>query len=223
MSSSESEDENIKKFLEAADTTLINDAMFQRDPREHQKQDRPAKPVDRPKSNRYLVEEESVFQSDINVTDSMKKFVGKKLSAIIEQKITFVELSDPTKRQSDQSSDSYGVRLLRGSASYLKVDHEDSVAPMPRSKLADPVRKRMVEPDDRNEKEKVGLSAIEPNAISASTKCWTNRPKAVLYEYKANGSMNVIQEPVSEFTHLKRRNNWDESKIAKYRRKSKGR
>lgn len=29
MSSSESEDENIKRFLEAADTTLINDAMFQ--------------------------------------------------------------------------------------------------------------------------------------------------------------------------------------------------
>lgn len=32
MSSSESEDENIKRFLEAADTTLINDAMFQKDP-----------------------------------------------------------------------------------------------------------------------------------------------------------------------------------------------
>lgn len=155
----------------------------------------------------------------------MKKFVGKKLSTIIEQKITFVDLNNQPARKSDNNSfESNGVKLLRECDSYLKAtDIEESSVTLPRNKRIKPIRKRTVEPDARNEKEKLSLAAIEPNAILVSTKYWTNRPKATLYEYKKNGSLNIIQEAQSEYTQLKRKNNWDASKIAKFRKKSKAR
>lgn len=151
----------------------------------------------------------------------MKKFIGKKLSMIIDQKITFVDLNNQTVRKSGKSLKNYGVKLLRECDSQLKAtDIEESPVTIPRNKRMKQIRKRTVEPNDRNEKEKLSLAAIEPNAILVSTKYWTNRPKATLYEYKTNGSMNIIQEAPSEFTQLKRRNNWDATKIATYRKKS---
>lgn len=126
MSSSDSEDENIKRYLEAADTTLINDGMFQ-DPapslviRENQKKGAIAEL----KSNRYVVEDENVFQSDINVSESMKKFIGNKLAALIDQKVAFVELKS-SQSSSNTVSDTFGVKLLRGCDQYLKIPEIDS-------------------------------------------------------------------------------------------------
>ncbi|XP_021705350.1 uncharacterized protein LOC5574440 isoform X2 [Aedes aegypti] len=229
MSSSESEDENIKRFLEAADTTLINDAMFQGTSAE--KQNEPVKDnviktaSECPKSNRYLVEEENVFQSDINVTESMKKFVGKKLSAIIDQNIAFIEVKDKkVSKSKTEPADSSGVKLLSDCDLFLKTsDAIENATLLPESKTKKPIKRRAVESDCLGEKEKLALAAIEPSSISALTKCRTNRPKAVVYEYKTAGSSNLLQEPKNEFTEAKRKNKWDSSKIAQFGKKVKGR
>ncbi|KXJ79093.1 hypothetical protein RP20_CCG002439 [Aedes albopictus] len=229
MSSSESEDENIKRFLEAADTTLINDAMFQGISAKTQSEPEQDNIVqiasECPKSNRYLVDEENVFQSDINVTESMKKFVGKKLSSIIEKNIDFVDIKGgKLHKHRNKSADSSGVKLLRDCDSYLKtVDAVVDVAPPPGNKHRKSIKKRMVEPDVSSEKEKLSQVVIEPGSIAALSKCWTNRPKTVVYEYKTVGSIKLLQEPSNEFTKAKRKNQWDESKIAKYGKKLKER
>lgn len=173
------------------------------------------------KSNRYLVEEENVFQSDINVSESMKKFVGKKLSSIIEQTITFVELNDKNSRKSIQnSSNTYGVKLLRDSGAYLQMkDAIETECSLPKISNIKPIRKRTLEVDVSSEKEKLMKAAIEPCSVRDSTKCWTSRPKAVVYEYKTVGSISVLQEPVNEFTSMKRKKAWNDSKIMKFRKK----
>lgn len=170
-----------------------------------------------------MKEEENVFQSDINVTESMKEFVGKKLSKLIEQNIAFVDTNSQSVRitKTDKSIENYGLKLFRECESYLKItDIVESSATLPRNKKVS-IRKRTIETDNIDEREKVRLAAINRNTILASTKFWTNRPKATLFEYKTNGSLNVIHEDQSEFAHLKRKNNWTMSKIATFRKKFK--
>uniref|UniRef100_A0A1Q3F7F8 Uncharacterized protein n=1 Tax=Culex tarsalis TaxID=7177 RepID=A0A1Q3F7F8_CULTA len=219
MSSSESEDENLKQLMEAADTSLFNDAMFREPhaddsvlPEPADKNDVPA-PTERPKSNRYLNEEESVFQSDLNVTESMKKFIGKKLSTLIAESIAFVEV-EPIKGKLRGASDSSGVKLLRGFEESLNVSCGDG-ADVPVAKPPKPIKRRVLEDDsDASGKKMMEQAAYDVDALSKSTVGWSNRPKSKLYEYRQAGKGKVPTLLMSdEFSATRNKNSWEDSKI----------
>lgn len=219
MSSSESEDENLKQLMEAADTSLFNDAMF-REPRaadsvrpeSANKDDVPILP-ERPTSNRYLTEEESVFQSDLNVTESMKKFIGKKLSTLIANSIAFVEV-EPVKCKQRGASESSGVKLLRGFEESLNVSSGGGEN-LPVSKQAKPIKRRVLEDDsDASRKKMIEQAVYDVDSLSKSTVGWTNRPKSKMYEYRQAGKCKVPTLVTSdEFSTARKKNNWDDSKI----------
>uniref|UniRef100_A0A8D8CY57 (northern house mosquito) hypothetical protein n=2 Tax=Culex pipiens TaxID=7175 RepID=A0A8D8CY57_CULPI len=233
MSSSESEDENLKQLLEAADTSLFYDAMF-REPRVENsvKPDCADKnnvmiripgrfetrtPVELPASNRYLNEEESVFQSDLNVTESMKKFIGKKLSTLIADSIAFVDIK-PVKRD-PRTSESSGVRLLRGFGERLEISCEGGNVPVIIGQ-GKPIKRRIVEDDFAVSKnEMIEQAAYDADTLSKSTVGWTDRPKSKLYEYRQAGKSEVLTLSMTdEFSTARRKNNWDDAKIKTFRR-----
>lgn len=213
MSSSESEDENLKEnlkqLIEAADTSLFNNAMF-RD--QCVQPDFTYKdiliPTERPPSNRYLIEEESVFQSDLTVTESMKTFIGKKLSKLIANSIAFVEV-EPI-RPKPHGVESSGVKLLRGFKENLNVAGED--VPVTKS------RKLVKNNSNVSQDEMIKLAAYNVDVLSKSTVGWTNRSKSKRYEYRQAGkSKTLILSITDEFSTARRKNNWDDSKIKAFR------
>lgn len=85
-SSSDSEpDDNTKMLLASVDSTFYSDKMYsnkKRDSGDGKEISDDEKPTnltksDKLKSNRFVDESEAIFHSDINVSESMKKYVGK--------------------------------------------------------------------------------------------------------------------------------------------------
>lgn len=174
-------------------------------------------PVELPASNRYLNEEESVFQSDLNVTDSMKKFIGKKLSILVADSIAFVEI-EPVNRK-PRASESGGVRLLRGFEERLNISCEGGNVPVILGQ-GKPIKRRIVDDDfavSRNEM--IEQAAYDVDALRKSTVGWTDRPKSKLYEYRqAHKSKVCTLSMTDEFSTVRRKNNWDDAKIKTFRR-----
>lgn len=232
MSSSESEDENLKNLMEAADHSLFNDALYCKS--DHADGDI-LRPVDVPLSNRYLYEEENVFQSDLTVTESMKRFVGKKLSTLIENNISYVDV-EPISISKTPVTESSGVKLLRGFHENLMVSSEAEIV-LNRRQMCVPIKRRRVEDDSElSENQKIDQSvnwilSSRPNSAAAveeyfkysinkSSACWTNRPKSKMYEYRQNNKSEVSTLNINdEFSAARRKNNWEDFKIREFRGK----
>lgn len=219
MSSSESEDENLDKLMEATDPSLFNDAMFcDSSPVKSSRLDRTnrdiPRPVDVPVSNRYLNEEESAFHSDLNVTESMKKFIGKKMSTLIENNFTFVQCDVQPLNHKSRAAISCGIKLLRGFEEDLKVSNVAENVSVKRQ-IGTPIKRRTVEDDFAiSENEKFDQVVFNVDSISKSTTCWTNRPKSKLYEYRQTGKSKVPTLKITdEFSAARQKNNWEDSKI----------
>ncbi|XP_055636446.1 uncharacterized protein LOC129775583 [Toxorhynchites rutilus septentrionalis] len=218
MSSSDTDDDNHCKFLEAVDTNFINDGMFQSAAANVKVEDViKGDPKVITKSNRFLGEGENVFQSDINVTESMKKYIGKKLSTLIEQQFEFVEANDNENIQCHSSSEHGGIRLFKDCNEFLKITVEDTDELNVKKKQRK-ISKRLTENDEFDERMKLKLAAVEPSYIHASTKCWSNRPKSELYEYSNKGNCFVQKTPSNEFSERRVENNWNEAMIVNFRK-----
>lgn len=202
MSSSESEDENLKRFAESVDTTIFSNNLYN----EEKTKEKPN--VAALKSQRNLEAEENVFQSEVNVSETMKKFIGNKLSKLIEDQVEFVELSGKEEIE-DQKVDA--LRLLRGSKEVVKLlGNSDFVET--RSKV--PIKRRNIDSEvGPGYSEKIQRSAINSAAIMEETKAWTNKPKHRTFEYKNKKGIGYLKEPQNEFTQTRNKNNWSESKI----------
>ncbi|XP_058817145.1 uncharacterized protein LOC131680447 [Topomyia yanbarensis] len=212
MSDTESENDKIKKVLDAADTTLINDGMFQNPINGQEANTGIENPtVQCYPSNRYLIEDGNTCETNINVTESMRNFFGKKLSSIIDQTIEFVYTDDGTLKK--KCSDPCGVRLLKDCDVFLQVS--SNVESKTKFKNHKKVRRQL----DKIEMKKVQLVAVDANYVAhKTTQCWSNRPKAIVYTYKGENLNFFLQYPANEFTIKRRKNKWDESKIFSFRR-----
>lgn len=203
MSSSESEDENLRKFAASVDTTVFSNKLYNKNLDE----DEDEKPKVELKSQRTLDVDETVFQSEINVSSAMQKFVGNKLSKLIENQIEFVEVNESI--QEDPAIDN--VRLLSGSRDVIKfVNEPDYVED--RQKVA--IKRRNVDGESEQlESEKLRMTAINSDLIRDEVKLWNKKPKHQLYEYKNIKGIDYNREPQNEFTKARNKNNWNESKI----------
>lgn len=203
MSSSESEDENLKKFAASVDTTVFSDKLYNKNLEEKEDE----KPKVELKSQRTLDVDENIFQSEINVSSTMQSFIGKKLSKLIENQIEFVEVNGS--KQEDPAIDN--VRLLRGTRDVVKFVNEPEYVE-DRRKVA--IKRRNADGEaEQSQPDKLRLAATKYDLIQDEVKLWNKKPKQELYEYKNIKGISYIREPQNEFTKARKKNNWNESKI----------
>lgn len=204
MSSSESEDENLRKFAEAVDVTVFSDNLYNKAVAVKEE------PKVQLKSQRVLDETENIFQSEINVSSTMQQFIGNKLSKIIDSKIEFVQMNGKSlKAEDDEEVDN--LRLFSDTKETVKyIDGPDFVEN--RKKVA--IKRRKVDKNvEPTEDEKIQRAAIDETGIKDEIKAWTKKPKRQPFEYKNVKGTAYLREPTNEFTKARNKNGWGESKI----------
>ncbi|XP_055322699.1 uncharacterized protein LOC129578336 [Sitodiplosis mosellana] len=230
-SSSDSEDENLDLLREAVDTSFISDGMFAKGKSSTEDlKDITSPPkcelikpnktsVTTLKSQRYIEHDES--ESDLNVPKSMQDFVYKKMSKKINDSIEFVEVSTKKSKKRKSAQDEIGcVRLLSDTDPITAIDFQPEINDKPVEGKKLEVKRRIVEPDVYNDEEKVKMVSIDGESILQQTETKSWKPKKVkpnkLFKYREKNAVLYAIEPKNEFTALRKKNNWCESKIAKF-------
>lgn len=205
MSSSESEDENLKKFAESVDVTVFSDNLYNRTVAVEKE------PKVELKSQRVLDETENIFQSEINVSSTMQQFIGNKLSKIIDNQVEFVQVNGKSSSVEDDDEEVDNLRLFSGTKETVKyIDGPDFVEN--RKKI--PFKRRKVDKDlEPTDSEKVQRAATNKTAITNEVKAWTKKSKREPLEYKNVKGVAYLREPTNEFTKARNKNGWGESKI----------
>jgi hypothetical protein len=149
----------------------------------------------------------------------MQQFVYKKMSKLIENSVEFVDVS-PKKRNQPPVSPSI-VKLLRDTEP-INLDAENEVYPT-LHQVKPIIRKRQLEPDHLDENTKIQLTAVDGQSIlqQKEVQKWKVRPAKDNKEFRyreKNGTKYQI-EPENEFTKGRKKNNWSENKIMKYKHK----
>lgn len=174
MSSSESEDENLKQFAAAVDTSLFNNDFY-RDKHENKKKVEEIK--SELKSQRYLDNTENIFQSELNVSESMKKHIGSKMSKIIEDSVEFVNVV--TQKNHIEEVDS--LRLLKGFKECVNLNKKD-YENYPKQKI--PIKRRLLEDHALKSSVKIQLAAIDIEKIKREVSHWDRRERHKVIGYK---------------------------------------
>ncbi|KAM7349394.1 uncharacterized protein ACRADG_008377 [Cochliomyia hominivorax] len=231
-SDSDSDDDTqMRHFLEAADTTLLNNSMFQKKntnfhielcPKNDIKE-----PVERdiPKSQRYLSEDNENTGTDFNLPESMQNFLSKKLTEILKQHYEFYdEHTEEVPKLKMKTKYKNRVKLLKGDECYVKPYEEfeyESKGPEKKPEI----KKRNIDKtgDEVNKENKLKLIAVDGNYILSGEeiKFWANKKqrKEKVFHYKlASTGILHAKEEVNEFTELRQKNKWNESKIKKFKR-----
>uniref|UniRef100_A0A1A9X1F1 Uncharacterized protein n=1 Tax=Glossina brevipalpis TaxID=37001 RepID=A0A1A9X1F1_9MUSC len=209
-SSSSDDDIEIKQFLEATDSTFLNDSLFQKNSADALH--RPIESVnnelgicvtskksnDLPKSQRYLPEMELSEE-------------GSKGDLILSATIQNASKIDKHKSL---------VKLLSDADCYVNAYEDfqgDSVGPRKKPKI----KRRLIDGEAENSGKAFKTLAVDGLYIlkGSDLKYWTvkkERPDKVFYYKMNNEGVLCAKENVNEFSLLRRRNQWNESRI-KYR------
>ncbi|KAI8125566.1 uncharacterized protein LOC111680630 [Lucilia cuprina] len=195
-SDSESDDDiQMKQFLEAADTTLLNNAMFQNKEETNIDDIRIAVRTeeavknDLPKSQRYIVEDNDNSGTDFNLPESMQRFLAKKLSDILKQHYEFSEIN--TEENSIKTKTKYKsrVKLLKGDSCFVKP-YEDFEYETKGPEQKPNIKRRIVDKDAENKESEDVLKslAIDGNYIlsGAEVNMWAKKKerKDKVFHYK---------------------------------------
>ncbi|GAB0097387.1 hypothetical protein DMENIID0001_130240 [Sergentomyia squamirostris] len=194
-----------KILKESIDHSFFSDSMFKNLGNGNKKEKSQSEPAETaPRSERYLPEDEEI-DKELLVTESMKKFMSKKLSDMVAKQICFVEQPLPEELHENET----GIKLLNGFQEYLSLDNEQlQFEPVPRPRTNSPELKSI----DLRE----CLFSLEDTI--EELKHWANNPRGRTYIYREKNSILYHQEPENEFSSARKRNNWDERKIAKFKR-----
>lgn len=181
---------------------------------------KPSKPA--LKSQRYL--DTDGIEGDLKVPKSMQDFMHKKLSKKIAETIDFIEIDGAKKKtkRKDIVESVPSVRLLKDTdpIKYLDVtegEAADWVKPTDCKRLE--VKRKVVEPIQVDEDEMIRMATVDGKDVLAKrdTEAWKKRKgdKKKLFEYRQKQKTLHLIERDNEFSKLRRKNKWDESKIAK--------
>lgn len=221
-SSSDSEEENFVKLREVAEVALINDNKLLVKASKGVKVETINAPgkIDNEltKSERYL--DESDHHMDLQVPKSMQDILYRKLSENITKNIEFVEPA-PVKRKLPKQSTKAVVKLLRDTEPIKRFEESVDVDVGFVAKQVKPkIEKRNIEKDDSSCEEKIRLAVIDPSEFANETSKWRTKriDQNKFYEYRKKNSILYLVEPNNEFSSLRKKNNWSESKIAKWKR-----
>ncbi|ALC49325.1 CG32554 [Drosophila busckii] len=223
------DDSQMRQFMEAADHTLLTNAMFQ-----NQKpiSDTSTLPVpaltnaaveEQPKSERYLDEEDqnAGFSSNMQISEQMQKHIWRKLSAIIENQIEFYEtnIRDPHQEETPNINQ---VQLVANANCYIQDDIVPEVIQQKRPKI----KRRQVEDEPTSKAESLASIVVCGETIlkGQDMQHWAQRKprKDKLFEYKTCNAQDCkLQaiDPTNEFTAQRHKNKWNESKISQKKKK----
>lgn len=143
------------------------------------------------------------------------------MSKKIEDSIEFVEVSTKKSKKRKDGQEQIGcVRLLSDTDPITAIDFVPEVTDGPIAGKKLEVKRRTIEPDEYNDEEKLKMASVDGESIlqQIDTKDW--KPKKVkpnkLFKYREKNAVLYAIEPENEFTALRKKNNWCESKIAKF-------
>ncbi|XP_020805036.1 uncharacterized protein LOC110181584 [Drosophila serrata] len=233
-SDSDSEDDaQVRQFLEAADTTLLTNAMFQSDTKEGDGKESIKEAAQAPpaKSERYL-EEQDAPASDLQITKEMQTHIWSRLSGIIQSQIEFCHNNEKPKHQEKTNEhEESGVRLVSNADCYLIAD---LVVEGPAGPSKKPIiKRRVIDEDNEPSRPETTTALLQAVAVSGESVlegkdvlAWAEKKQRPdkLFQYRSSGDAKggklLAIEPTNEFTKRRRQNNWNESKIAR-RKKNK--
>lgn len=213
MSSSDTEsDDDFKQILESVDTNLLNNSLFVK--KSEIPKDRTKESL--PKSQRYL--EDDRDDDWTQISEDKKEFLFRKLSEIISEQISFFETEPPNKQRSKVNKKWRSkVKLFSGSDEYVQ-SYEDFKAvfngPMKKPEIK---RRRFEEEHITSEEDRLSSIVVtSASLLGANIQC-NKINTGTLYEYKTgkDGGTCHFVEPITEFTVVRKKNNWSEKKISR--------
>ncbi|SPP77696.1 uncharacterized protein LOC117581237 [Drosophila guanche] len=223
-SDSDEDDAQMRQFMEAADHTLLTNAMFQKGAAATADPKLAAPPA---KSERHLDEQDAGAgtASDLHITEEMQSHIWRKLSSIIQNQIEFCE-----QKSADEAAEPCHdhVRLVSYADCYLSAEIVDTGPPGPKKK---PTIKRRTLSEDKCSTGAAKTLALAAVAISGEsimegkeTLAWAqSKPRqGKLFEYKATdeqGHKLQALHPLNEFTERRLQNRWNEAKIRRRKKK----
>ncbi|KAH8400433.1 hypothetical protein KR215_012267, partial [Drosophila sulfurigaster] len=230
---SDSDEEDMaqmRQFMEAADHTLLNNNMFQKPATDLTKTSKHvssstvagaatvgAPLQELPKSERYLDEHKSSGDADLQITEHMQTHIWKKLGAIIEKQIKFVA-PKPAPLEENTTTNPSNVLLLSGADCFIQLETPEEKLPTKKPKI----KRRRLEEDAPITNAALAGVVVSGDVIlrGEDMQHWQQRKpkKNKLFEYKScdtEGRNLQAIEPTNEFTALRLKNQWDESKICK--------
>lgn len=216
--SSSSDSEVEERFKEAVDMNLFTNSLFDTTKNDTEPNDSQSE-KEKPKlSQRFLQTDEENLISELNVSESMQNFIGKKLSEILEKSTEFVEIKDIKKSKkkrvpindahADEEHDDDGNIMLLNGFPIVKMTEEVSTVPYPQVKIQ--IKRRKIKgEEEESQSSKIENSVIESSKINDFS--FKNRHDPLEYRTKKNISY-LIEKP-NEFLKLKNKNNWNPEKI----------
>lgn len=175
-------------------------------------------PVNKQKSQRYI--EHDDIEADLHVPESMQDFVYRKMQKKIEDSIEFVEMSTKKPKKKKSSDVGTGIRLLKGTDPITQIDFVSESLGKEIARKKPEIKRRIVEPDDYDSEEKLKIVCVDGERIlnQTETKGWQSKKAKPNKEfnYREKNSVLYFVEPSNEFSALRKKNNWSESKIANF-------
>ncbi|XP_037805778.1 uncharacterized protein LOC119599906 [Lucilia sericata] len=230
-SDSESDDDiQMKQFLEAADTTLLNNAMFQN--KEEKNIEKIGKAAhteeavkkDLPKSQRYIVEDDDNSGTDFNLPESMQRFLAKKFTDILNQHYEFTEINVGKNSLKTKTKYKSRVKLLKGDNCFVNP-YEDFEYETKGPEQKPIIKRRIVDnvAENKDSEDVLKSLAIDGNYIlsGAEVNMWAKKKerKDKVFHYKmGNDGVLYPKVEINEFTKLRNKNNWDEKKIQTFKK-----
>jgi len=188
------------------DTSVFSDKLYNNSTTE---KDEPTKV--KIKSQRSLDIEENIFQSEIQTSNTMQQFIGKKLSKLIEDQIEFVEINGRMSEANGDDQKVDNVRLLSDTEEVVKYINEPNFT---ETRQKPTIKRRNVDREPDNvESKKLHQIAVDTESINDEVKHWNKKPKHQPFEYKNIKGVGYVREPTNEFTKARNKNNWSEAKI----------
>lgn len=169
-----------------------------------------------PKSQRYLPSTDTHYDDaiDILVPESMQNFIHKKLSQIIDKETEFINVSNSCLPLKDIETIS-NVRLFSDTVECIDINMPFAESNQQRYPI---INRRKIIDEDLNVTHKIRLqqSAVTFDGIQNEIKHWKEKKSSAkrLYEYRMKKGIFYLIEPDNEFTKMRKKNNWSESKIA---------
>ncbi|XP_031621824.1 uncharacterized protein LOC116339883 [Contarinia nasturtii] len=234
-SSSDSEDENLALLRQAVDTNFISDDMFttvassanESTPKDTEDiklsaKIKPIKPTTsgQPlKSQRYIENDE--ITADLNVPKSMQDFVYKKMSKKINDSVEFIETPTKEIKNEKTTNDDFNcLRLLNDTEPIKIIDLMPQHDIQPNGGKKFEIKRRIIEADEYTDEEKLKMASIGGDSILEQTETKGWKAKKVkpnkMYKYREKNSVLYAVEEENEFTALRKKNNWSESKIGQF-------
>lgn len=231
-SSPNSEDKIVDLLREASDTSLINDDLFNEGLKEAHKQpkmsnDEPKQSTSKEfielKSERYL--EFTEHHNDFDISQSIRDLVYKRLSQNIDKVVEYVTVDNNKKLKKKNKKEKYIVKLLSDTEpiSHIgEISMKDNFDVPTIIRKKPEIKRRLIVDNEYSDDEKWKTVAIDGNTIlnGSETKQW--KPKRVssakFFEYRERNGIMYLKDPENEFTAKRKKNNWVESKISKWKK-----